>query len=91
MIRLVLTLLPPPPTPPPHSSLDCRWMKKPRCGVPDQIGGVAKFSVRKRRYALTGQRWHHKHITYRLVRLAQSNTHTHTHTHTHTEEGDFLM
>lgn len=43
-------------------------MKKPRCGVPDQMGGVAKFSVRKRRYALTGQRWHHKHITYRWVR-----------------------
>lgn len=45
----------------------CRWMKKPRCGVPDQIGGASKFSVRKRRYALTGQRWQHKHITYRWV------------------------
>lgn len=48
-------------------SLPCRWMKKPRCGVPDQIGGAAKFSVRKRRYALTGQKWQHKHITYRWV------------------------
>lgn len=45
----------------------CRWMKKPRCGVPDQIGGATKFSVRKRRYALTGQKWQHKHITYRWV------------------------
>ncbi|XP_016119978.1 matrix metalloproteinase-16-like, partial [Sinocyclocheilus grahami] len=43
------------------------WMKKPRCGVPDQFGGASKFSVRKRRYALTGQKWQHKHITYRLV------------------------
>ncbi|XP_016301454.1 matrix metalloproteinase-16-like [Sinocyclocheilus anshuiensis] len=40
------------------------WMKKPRCGVPDQFGGASKFSVRKRRYALTGQKWQHKHITY---------------------------
>nr|XP_046226838.1 matrix metalloproteinase-16-like isoform X1 [Scatophagus argus] len=43
-----------------------RWMKKPRCGVPDQIGGATKFNVRKRRYALTGQKWHHKHITYSI-------------------------
>ncbi|GLD55077.1 matrix metalloproteinase-16-like protein [Lates japonicus] len=42
------------------------WMKKPRCGVPDQIGGTSKFSVRKRRYALTGQKWQHKHITYSI-------------------------
>ncbi|XP_046873367.1 matrix metalloproteinase-16-like isoform X3 [Hypomesus transpacificus] len=41
------------------------WMKKPRCGVPDQLGEVSKFNVRKRRYALTGQKWQHKHITYR--------------------------
>lgn len=44
-----------------------RWMKKPRCGVPDQMGGVSKLNVRKRRYALTGQKWQHKHITYRWV------------------------
>lgn len=50
-------------------SLPCRWMKKPRCGVPDQMGGAAKFSVRKRRYALTGQKWQHKHITYRWVAM----------------------
>lgn len=50
----------------------CRWMKKPRCGVPDQIGGATKFSVRKRRYALTGQKWQHKHITYRWVAFRYS-------------------
>ncbi|KAK3551665.1 hypothetical protein QTP70_020876 [Hemibagrus guttatus] len=42
------------------------WMKKPRCGVPDQLGGASRFSVRKRRYALTGQKWQHKHITYSI-------------------------
>ncbi|KAL1248440.1 hypothetical protein QQF64_021758, partial [Cirrhinus molitorella] len=42
------------------------WMKKPRCGVPDQFGSASKFSVRKRRYALTGQKWQHKHITYSI-------------------------
>uniref|UniRef100_A0A3P8XAF1 Peptidase metallopeptidase domain-containing protein n=1 Tax=Esox lucius TaxID=8010 RepID=A0A3P8XAF1_ESOLU len=42
------------------------WMKKPRCGVPDQLGGASKFSVRKKRYALTGQKWQHKHITYSI-------------------------
>ncbi|KAG9333746.1 hypothetical protein JZ751_010297, partial [Albula glossodonta] len=42
------------------------WMKKPRCGVPDQQGGGSKLNVRKRRYALTGQKWQHKHITYSI-------------------------
>ncbi|MEQ2226604.1 Matrix metalloproteinase-16 [Ilyodon furcidens] len=41
-----------------------RWMKRPRCGVPDELGGASRLSVRKRRYALTGQKWQHKHITY---------------------------
>uniref|UniRef100_A0A8B9QYA4 Peptidase metallopeptidase domain-containing protein n=2 Tax=Anas platyrhynchos TaxID=8839 RepID=A0A8B9QYA4_ANAPL len=38
------------------------WMKKPRCGVPDHphLGR----SRRKKRYALTGQKWRQKHITY---------------------------
>ncbi|KAJ3611442.1 hypothetical protein NHX12_021457 [Muraenolepis orangiensis] len=47
-----------------RSTID--WMKKPRCGVPDQLGGVSKFNVRKRRYALTGQKWQHRHITYSI-------------------------
>lgn len=40
-----------------------RWMKKPRCGVPDH----PHLSHRRRikRYALTGQKWRQKHITYR--------------------------
>nr|XP_055229358.1 matrix metalloproteinase-24 isoform X3 [Gorilla gorilla gorilla] len=38
------------------------WMKKPRCGVPDH----PHLSRRRRnkRYALTGQKWRQKHITY---------------------------
>ncbi|OCT76960.1 hypothetical protein XELAEV_18032164mg [Xenopus laevis] len=42
------------------------WMKKPRCGVRDQAGPISRFNVRRKRYALTGQKWHHKHITYSI-------------------------
>ncbi|XP_023377869.1 matrix metalloproteinase-16 [Pteropus vampyrus] len=42
------------------------WMKKPRCGVPDQTRGSSKFNIRRKRYALTGQKWQHKHITYSI-------------------------
>uniref|UniRef100_A0A2R8ZII6 Matrix metallopeptidase 16 n=1 Tax=Pan paniscus TaxID=9597 RepID=A0A2R8ZII6_PANPA len=42
------------------------WMKKPRCGVPDQTRGSSKFHIRRKRYALTGQKWQHKHITYSI-------------------------
>ncbi|KAL4655802.1 matrix metalloproteinase-24 [Arapaima gigas] len=40
------------------------WMKKPRCGVPDH----PRISRRRRnkRYALTGQKWRQKHITYSI-------------------------
>ncbi|XP_061429490.1 matrix metalloproteinase-16-like isoform X1 [Lethenteron reissneri] len=40
------------------------WMKRPRCGVPDRFDHGP--GVRRRRYALTGQKWHHKRITYSL-------------------------
>ncbi|KAG9353413.1 hypothetical protein JZ751_018009 [Albula glossodonta] len=40
------------------------WMRKPRCGVPDH----PRISRRRRnkRYALTGQKWRQKHITYSI-------------------------
>ncbi|KAM9121102.1 matrix metalloproteinase-24-like isoform 1-T1 [Pangshura tecta] len=38
------------------------WMKKPRCGVPDHPH--ISHSRRNKRYALTGQKWRQKHITY---------------------------
>ncbi|XP_059589312.1 matrix metalloproteinase-24 isoform X5 [Alligator mississippiensis] len=38
------------------------WMKKPRCGVPDHPH--LSHNRRKKRYALTGQKWRQKHITY---------------------------
>ncbi|XP_034270031.1 matrix metalloproteinase-24 isoform X1 [Pantherophis guttatus] len=43
-----------------HTTIE--WMKKPRCGVPDH----PHLSHRRRikRYALTGQKWRQKHITY---------------------------
>ncbi|KAG5286783.1 hypothetical protein AALO_G00018710 [Alosa alosa] len=44
------------------------WMRRPRCGVPDQLRDVSSSGSRsrKRRYALTGQKWQHAHITYSL-------------------------
>ncbi|XP_054701288.1 matrix metalloproteinase-24 isoform X1 [Grus americana] len=47
--------------PPPTPAL-AGWMKKPRCGVPDHPH--LRHSRRKKRYALTGQKWRQKHITY---------------------------
>nr|XP_032813582.1 matrix metalloproteinase-16-like isoform X1 [Petromyzon marinus]XP_032813583.1 matrix metalloproteinase-16-like isoform X1 [Petromyzon marinus] len=41
-----------------------RWMKRPRCGVPDRIDQGLQAGLRRKRYALTGQRWQQKHITY---------------------------
>uniref|UniRef100_A0A8C1Y622 Matrix metallopeptidase 16b (membrane-inserted) n=1 Tax=Cyprinus carpio TaxID=7962 RepID=A0A8C1Y622_CYPCA len=41
------------------------WMKKPRCGVPDLPDGISG-SRRKKRYALTGQKWQRAHITYSI-------------------------
>ncbi|CAL8323339.1 unnamed protein product, partial [Arctogadus glacialis] len=39
------------------------WMQRPRCGVPDTMKNASRS--RKRRYALTGQKWQRTHITYR--------------------------
>ncbi|XP_032714699.1 matrix metalloproteinase-24 isoform X3 [Lontra canadensis] len=40
------------------------WMKKPRCGVPDHPHSSRRR--RNKRYALTGQKWRQKHITYSI-------------------------
>uniref|UniRef100_UPI00358DE268 matrix metalloproteinase-16-like n=1 Tax=Myxine glutinosa TaxID=7769 RepID=UPI00358DE268 len=48
-------------------ALTIQWMQKPRCGVPDQFGNELKMNVRRRkRYALTGQKWRFKPITYSI-------------------------
>ncbi|KAI7810101.1 matrix metalloproteinase-16 isoform X1 [Triplophysa rosa] len=41
------------------------WMKKPRCGVPDKYENVSGLRRRKR-YALTGQKWQRTYITYSI-------------------------
>ncbi|XP_030067897.1 matrix metalloproteinase-24 [Microcaecilia unicolor] len=40
------------------------WMKRPRCGVPDHPH--LSHRRRNKRYALTGQKWRQKHITYSI-------------------------
>lgn len=44
-----------------------RWMKRPRCGVPDQFGVRVKANLRRRRkrYTLTGKTWNNYHLTFR--------------------------
>uniref|UniRef100_UPI00358F0BF1 matrix metalloproteinase-16-like n=1 Tax=Myxine glutinosa TaxID=7769 RepID=UPI00358F0BF1 len=54
------------------------WMRRPRCGVLDRpiSGGIVG---RRRRYALTGQKWHHRRITYSLQnytpKVGEAKTH----------------
>lgn len=43
------------------------WMERPRCGVPDKLKSVTRS--RRRRFALTGQKWQRTHITYRCDAL----------------------
>ncbi|XP_030630176.1 matrix metalloproteinase-16 [Chanos chanos] len=45
------------------------WMRRPRCGVPDHLSGLPKSRSRKRRYALTGQKWQRTHITYSIKNI----------------------
>ncbi|CAO2610393.1 Matrix metalloproteinase-15 [Lemmus lemmus] len=43
------------------------WMKRPRCGVPDQFGVRVKANLRRRkRYTLTGKTWNSHHLTFSI-------------------------
>lgn len=46
-----------------------RAMRQPRCGVPDRVASEVNEGTRKKRYAVTGQRWDKDHITYRFAAL----------------------
>ncbi|XP_061892067.1 matrix metalloproteinase-15-like [Entelurus aequoreus] len=43
-----------------------RAMRRPRCGLPDKKADT-EDGARRRRYALTGQRWDKDHLTYSIL------------------------
>lgn len=48
-----------------------RWMRRPRCGVPDHPHTSRR--QRNKRYALTGQKWRDKKISYRYLSVHPSS------------------
>ncbi|XP_014902009.1 matrix metalloproteinase-24 isoform X1 [Poecilia latipinna] len=54
-----------------------KWMRRPRCGVPDHPHTSRR--QRNKRYALTGQKWREKRITYRISnytpKVGEKDTH----------------
>uniref|UniRef100_A0A8C2K4J2 Matrix metallopeptidase 28 n=1 Tax=Cyprinus carpio TaxID=7962 RepID=A0A8C2K4J2_CYPCA len=42
-------------------------MSSPRCGVQDAWGQRVSRHHRKKRYAHTGEKWHKRHLTYRIM------------------------
>ncbi|XP_075869279.1 matrix metalloproteinase-24 [Nelusetta ayraudi] len=53
------------------------WMRRPRCGVPDRP--ASRWRQRRRRYALTGQRWRDKKVSYSISNYTPKVGHKDTH------------
>ncbi|XP_017330439.1 matrix metalloproteinase-15 [Ictalurus punctatus] len=54
-------------------------MRRPRCGLPDRFEGHSEGSVRRKRFALTGQRWDKDKLTYSIQNHPPSISHQQSH------------